>query len=297
MSLSKVRRPRCNGVIRQSSRIPAPSSLSPTLAPRAARCHAGTDQPRNTVMLMELTNKKAIACAGSRGSARAIALGFAAAGGDVSICARDPAVLEESRAEIAKHGHKAHAASADLANETAVRDYIRAATEALGGVDFLVNNASAFGSSDDAQGWTSSLAIDMMAIVHATQEALPALRASKGSVLNISSIAAMHTAARQPPYGAIKAAVIHYTGTQAALYAKDGIRVNCIAPGSIEFAGGVWDRRKTDNPRLYNAVLNSIPFGRLGYPEEIANVALFLASPFASWVTGQTIAVDGGQLL
>ena len=126
---------------------------------------------------------------------------------------------------------------------------------------------------------------------------LPALRTSKGSVLNISSIAAMHTAARQPPYGAIKAAVIHYTGTQAAMYAKDGIRVNCIAPGSIEFPGGVWDRRKSDNPRLYNAVLSSIPFGRLGHPEEIANVALFLASPFASWVTGQTIAVDGGQLL
>jgi 3-oxoacyl-[acyl-carrier protein] reductase len=91
--------------------------------------------------------------------------------------------------------------------------------------------------------------------------------------------------------------VIHYTGTQAAMYAKDGIRVNCIAPGSIEFPGGVWDRRKADNPRLYNAVLGSIPFGRLGHPEEIANVALFLASPFASWVTGQTIAVDGGQLL
>jgi 3-oxoacyl-[acyl-carrier protein] reductase len=248
-------------------------------------------------MNIDFTGKKAIICGGSRGIGKAIAMGFAAAGGDVSICARDTVTLEQARSEIAQNGHKTHAGSADLAKEDAVRDYIRSATEALGGVDFLVNNASAFGSSDDEKGWTSSLAIDMMAIVHATQEALPALRASKGSVLNISSIAAMHTAARQPPYGAIKAAVIHYTGTQAALYAKDGIRVNCIAPGSIEFAGGVWDRRKTDNPRLYNAVLNSIPFGRLGYPEEIANVALFLASPFASWVTGQTIAVDGGQLL
>jgi 3-oxoacyl-[acyl-carrier protein] reductase len=248
-------------------------------------------------MNIDFTSKKAIVCGGSRGIGRAIALGFAAAGGDVSICARDPAALESARAEISNYGHKAHAASADLANADAVRGYVRAAADALGGIDFLVNNASAFGSSDDEAGWSSSLAIDMMAIVHATQEALPALRASKGSVLNISSIAAMHTAARQPPYGAIKAAVIHYTGSQAAMYAKDGIRVNCIAPGSIEFPGGVWDRRKSDNPRLYNAVLNSIPFGRLGHPEEIANVALFLASPFASWVTGQTIAVDGGQLL
>jgi len=248
-------------------------------------------------MNIDFTNKKAIICGGSRGIGRAIALAFAAAGGDVSICARDEATLEQTRTEIAQHGHVAHAASADLANEAAVRDYIRTAIGSLGGVDFLVNNASAFGSSDDEKGWTSSLAIDMMAIVHATQEALLALKTSKGSVLNISSIAAMHTAARQPPYGAIKAAVIHYTGSQAAMYAKDGIRVNCIAPGSIEFPGGVWDRRKTDNPRLYNSVLNSIPFGRLGHPEEIANVALFLASPFASWVTGQTIAVDGGQLL
>jgi 3-oxoacyl-[acyl-carrier protein] reductase len=248
-------------------------------------------------MNIDFADKRAVVCGGSRGIGRAIALAFAAAGGDVSICARSPDALEQTRTEIARHGHKAHAAAADLADAGAVRGYIQAAGTALGGIDFLVNNASAFGSTDDEKGWMSSVAIDMMAIVHATQEALPFLKQSMGSVLNISSIAAMHTAARQAPYGAIKAAVIHYTGTQAAMYAKDRIRVNCIAPGSIEFPGGVWDRRKTDNPRLYNAVLNSIPFGRLGHPEEIANVALFLASPYASWVTGQTIAVDGGQLL
>jgi len=135
----------------------------------------------------------------------------------------------------------------------------------------------------------------MLAIVHATQEALPALQKSKGNVINISSISAHHPAARQPPYGAIKAAVIHYTTTQAAMYAKDRVRVNCIAPGSIEFPGGVWDRRKNDNPQFYNGVLQSIPFGRMGLPEEVANVALFLASSQASWVTGQTIAVAGGQ--
>jgi 3-oxoacyl-[acyl-carrier protein] reductase len=143
----------------------------------------------------------------------------------------------------------------------------------------------------------ASMAVDMMATVHATQAALPFLKDGRGSVINTSSISALRAAARQPPYGAIKAAVIHYTNTQAAMYAKDGIRVNGIAPGSIEFPEGVWDRRKTENPSLYNAVLRSIPFGRLGHPEEVANVALFLASPLASWVTGQTIVVDGGQLL
>ena len=246
-------------------------------------------------MKIDFTGKRAIVCGGSRGIGKAIALGFAACGGDVSICARDAATLEQTRAEIAKHGHKAHAASADLSSGDAVRAYIKAAVGALGGVDFLVNNASAFGSTDDDKGWTSSLAIDMLSIVHATQEALPALKESQGSVLNISSVAALHPSGRQPPYGAIKAAVIHYTATQAAMYAKDRIRVNCIAPGSIEFPGGVWDRRKTDNPKLYNATLASIPFGRMGLPEEVANVALFLASPFASWVTGQAIAVAGAQ--
>ena len=242
-----------------------------------------------------LKGKVAVVTAAGQGIGRAIALGFARAGGDVSICARDPKALEQTRAELAALGVKAHAASADLAKGDAVRGYVRDAMSALGGVDFLVNNASAFGSSDDDKGWTSNLAVDMLSIVHATQEALPALKKAQGSVVNISSISALHPAARQPPYGAIKAAVIHYTVTQAAMYAKDHVRVNCIAPGSIEFPGGVWDRRKTDNPALYNATLNSIPFGRMGHAEEVANVALFLASPYASWVTGQSIAVAGGQ--
>src|SRR4029079_12696785 len=180
-------------------------------------------------------------------------------------------------------------ASVDLAKGDAVRGYVKDAVATLGGVDFLVNNASAFGNTDDDKGWTSSLAIDMLAIVHATQEALPALQKSKGCVVNISSISAHHPAARQPPYVEIKAAGIHYTKTQAAMYAKDRVRVNCIAPGSIEFPGGVWDRRKTADPKLSNAPLASIPFGRMGHVEEIANVALFLASPLASWVTGQAI--------
>jgi len=248
-------------------------------------------------MEFDFTNKRAIVCGGSRGIGRSIALGFARFGAAVSICARGTETLEATRGEVARFGHTAHAGVCDLADGAAIRRYVADAAEVLGGIDILVNNASAFGSSDDEAGWAASVAVDMMAIVHATQAALPLLRQAKGSVINTSSISAMRSAARQPPYGAIKAAAIHYTVTQEAMYAKDGIRVNCVAPGSIEFPGGVWDRRKSDNPNLYNAILRSIPFGRLGHPEEVANVVLFLASPLASWITGQTIAVDGGQLL
>jgi 3-oxoacyl-[acyl-carrier protein] reductase len=99
------------------------------------------------------------------------------------------------------------------------------------------------------------------------------------------------------PYGAVKAALIEYTMSEAAALARKNIRVNCVAPGSIEFPGGSWEKRRDDAPNLYNAILRSIPFGRLGHPEEVASVVVFLASPLANWVTGQTISVDGGQLL
>ena len=81
------------------------------------------------------------------------------------------------------------------------------------------------------------------------------------------------------------------------MLAAKKIRVNAIAPGSIEFPGGMWEARKTSHPQLYNAILRSIPWGRLGYPEEVANTAVFLCSDAASWVTGQTLTVDGGQSL
>ena len=95
-------------------------------------------------------------------------------------------------------------------------------------------------------------------------------------------------------YGAAKAAVIHYTRTQAAALISQGIRVNCIAPGSIEFPGGIWDKRKRDEPAVYNATLAGIPAKRMGTAEEVANVAVFLASPLAGYITGTNVTIDGG---
>ena len=249
-------------------------------------------------MAFSFTGRRVVVAGGSRGIGRAIALGFAAAGADVSICARGAEALEKTRGEIAHHGHKAHAASCDLADAAAVKGYVEAAAQALGGIDVLVNNASGFGMADDEAGWAAGLAVDVMAMVRASHAALPALeQAQGGSIIHISSISGLRPSSRTPSYAAVKATMIHYTQSQAAMLARKGIRVNCIAPGSIEFPGGTWEKRRLAGDELYGRILKSIPFGRLGEPEEVADVALFLASPFARGVTGQTIAVDGGQLL
>jgi 3-oxoacyl-[acyl-carrier protein] reductase len=249
-------------------------------------------------MKIDITGRRAIVAGGSRGIGRAIALAFAEAGAGVSICARGAEALAATRDDIARHGGIAHAAVCDLSDAAAIPRYIEEAAGALAGIDILVNNASGFGTSDDEAGWAVSISVDLLATVRASRAALPFLEKSdSGAILNISSISGLRATPRTPPYAAVKAAVIEYTLTQAAVLARKGIRVNGIAPGSIEFPGGTWARTKANNPDLYGRILRSIPFGRLGRPEEIAQVALFLCSPLASWVTGQNIAVDGGQML
>lgn len=249
-------------------------------------------------MELGLKGKRVVVAGGSRGIGRSIALAFAGEGADVSICARSEGALRETEADLKRGGGRVHAATCDLGDGAAVRGYVEAAAAALGGIDILVNNASGFGRTDDEAGWAASINVDLMGSVRASHTAIPHLeKAGGGCILHISSISGLGANVRTPPYGAVKAALIQYTLTQAAALAKQNIRVNCIAPGSIEFPGGVWDQAKANNPKLYNAILGGIPFGRMGTPEEVANLALFLCSAAASWVTGQTVAVDGGQNL
>jgi 3-oxoacyl-[acyl-carrier protein] reductase len=249
-------------------------------------------------MQISFSGKRVIVAGGSKGIGRSIALGFAGAGASVSICARGQAALDATAAEIKALGVKAHAASCDLADEDAIAAYVDAAAASLGGIDILINNASGFGGADTEEGWKKGFDIDVMATVRASNAAIPHIeRSGGGAILNISSISGLAASARSTSYAAVKAAVINYTMSQGLMLAPKKIRANAIAPGSIEFPGGLWEQSKTANPQLYNAILKSIPWGRLGKPEEIANAALFLCSDQASWITGQTLTVDGGQIL
>lgn len=247
-------------------------------------------------MQIDVVGKRVVIAGGSKGIGRSIALAFAAGGAAVSICARGAEALARTQAELVAFGVTVHAAPCDLASEAEIAAYIAAASGALGGVDVLVNNATGYGFADDEASWEQSIAVDLLATVRSSRAVMPFLLKSAGaSIINIASGSGMNPSARTPAYGAAKAAVIHYTRTQAAALIGKGIRVNCVAPGSIEFPGGMWDDRKRDQPALYNATLATCPAGRMGRPEEVANVVLFLASPLASWITAQIISVNGGQ--
>ena len=248
-------------------------------------------------MNIDLSGRRALVAGGSRGIGLAIATAFAQAGAAVAICARQAAALEAAGQALARTGHRVSTRQCDLSQADRVREWVNAAAEDLGGIDILVNNASGFGRTDDEAGWAASIQVDLMATVRASHAALPYLERQGGSIVHISSTAGLRASVRTPPYGAVKAALMEYTQTQAATLAGKRIRVNCIAPGSIYFEGGTWDNARQHNPKLYERTLARIPSGRYGTPEEVANVATFLVSDQASWVTGQTIAVCGGQSL
>jgi 3-oxoacyl-[acyl-carrier protein] reductase len=248
-------------------------------------------------MEISFKGKKVLVGGASRGIGRSIALAFAGAGADVAICARGPEGVRAVEAELRRHGTTIFGMACDLGEESQVTAFVNDAAKALGGIDVLVNNASGIGMKDDESGWAASVNIDLIGTARATRAAIPFLEQSKGSIINISSISGLMAVPRTLPYAAVKAALINYTMGQGLALAPKQIRVNAIAPGSTEFPGGTWEDRKTSDPELYQRRLKGIPWGRFGSPEDIAKVALFLASDLASWVTGQTIVVDGGQSL
>ena len=248
-------------------------------------------------MDLGLKNKGVIILGGSKGIGKSIALRFAEEGANVSICARGEEALKETENQLLERGSKVYSATCDIGNPQELHTFLQNSKEALGSVDILVHNASALALGPSLEDWKSSIDVDLMAAVNACDKVIPwMLEAGSGSILLISSISGLECdPAPNFGYAAAKAALIAYAKKLAVLYGDKGLRANAIAPGSIEFPGGVWAYMKETQPDMYNGVKRSIPAGRLGTPDEVADVAVFVASSRANWITGECISVDGAQ--
>ena len=248
-------------------------------------------------MNLGLEGANCVVLGGSRGIGRSIALGLAAEGANVAICARNEDALRAAEIEISALGVRAYAQPCDVGDSTALATFLDSSREALGSVDVLVHNASALALGPTLADWEASLRVDVMAGVHAAEQVMPWMDESGGgAILFVSSVSGLE-ADPAPDFGytAAKAALIAHAKKLAVMHAPRGIRVNAIAPGSIEFPGGLWSMLKREQPEMYESVRSSIPWGRLGTPEEVADVAVFLVSPRAAWVAGECLSIDGAQ--
>jgi 3-oxoacyl-[acyl-carrier protein] reductase len=253
-------------------------------------------------MDLGLRGRRALITGGSRGIGFAVAEALAAEGAAVGLVARDAAGLAAAAERLGPRGVPVATAVADVTDTPGLKRAVDDIATTLGGLDHLVANAGgtvgrgnlASAGDDD---FTATFALNAGHAAELIRAGLPHLRAAGGgSVVIISSITGMRPAPRTA-YAAAKAAEIHLAATAAQELAPAGIRVNAVSPGSIMFPGGGWDTFQQENPEDFAAFLaTQFPSGRLGRPEEVADVVTFLLSAKASWITGANLAVDGGQI-
>jgi 3-oxoacyl-[acyl-carrier protein] reductase len=246
-------------------------------------------------MDLGLANQTALVTGGSRGIGRAIALALAREGCRVALCARGEAELQKAAKEA-----NGVALVGDVTTPAGIEAIAKGAIDALGGVDILVNNvggsgARHFDAVDDAD-LAAALDRNVWPAFRMSRALIPSMKArGGGAIVMIASIWGREGGGA-PGYNVAKAAEISLAKAMARDLAKDRIRVNAVAPGSILFPGGGWERRqKADPAGIADFVARELPFGRFGTPEEVANVVTFLVSPRASWVAGACYIVDGCQ--
>ena len=249
-------------------------------------------------MELGLAGKRCLVSGASRGIGRAIAIALAREGGTICAIARGRAGLDALLGELPGEGHVAIAADVITADGAEIA--VDGCVHQLGGIDVVITNvgksfARDAAAMDDAD-LAASLDMNLWSAARIAQRARPHLvTAGGGSITMISSIWGRE-AGGAPGYNIAKAGVIALAKALARDYAKQSIRVNSIAPGSILFPGGGWERRQQADPAgIADFVARELPFGRFGAPEEVADVVAFIASPRAAWVTGTCIPVDGGQ--
>ena len=249
-------------------------------------------------MDLNLNGKTAVIAGATRGIGRAIAELLAAEGCNVSICARDAEAVDGVVADLKASGANAMGQVADATDRAAQEAWVNATAQAFGNIDIFIANVSALNQGTDEDAWRQSFEVDMMASFNGIEAALPHLKkAQSGSIVLISSIAALHVPGGPKPYGAMKAAVINYAKGLARSLAPEGIRVNAVSPGNIYFEDGVWGKTERNNPEFFAKQVAANPMGRMGTPEEVAATAVFLASPAASFVSGTNLVVDGALTL
>jgi 3-oxoacyl-[acyl-carrier protein] reductase len=251
---------------------------------------------------LQLKGKSAIITGSSKGLGLASAKALVAEGCRVCICARGKDALERAAAELRKSGGEGMVVSVagDVTTTEGGERVVRAALEAFGGIDILVNNvATAKGGglldTPDAV-WQEAVDQTLFPAIRMSRLVVPHMKQrGGGSIVMIASIWGRESGGRMT-YNAVKAAEISLAKSLAQQLAKDNIRVNSLAPGSILFPGGSWDQRqKADPDGIADFVRRELPFGRFGRAEEVAAAVVFLASPRASWISGSCVPVDGCQ--
>ena len=245
-------------------------------------------------MDLKLQGRNAVITGGSKGIGRAIADIFADEGANVAICARNPDEIDAAVAALGGRGVKATGRALDVADGDALKGWVGDVAGELGGIDILVPNVSALAIPNSEESWKAQFEVDMMHTVRSVEAALPHLEKSDaGSIVIISSVSGVEIDFAGGPYGAFKAALIHYAKTLACQLAGQGIRCNSVSPGNTYFEGGVWQNIESNMPDLFEKALSLNKTGRMATAEEVAAAAVFLASPVSSFTTGTNITVDG----
>ncbi|MGD9536679.1 MAG: SDR family NAD(P)-dependent oxidoreductase [Alphaproteobacteria bacterium] len=245
-------------------------------------------------MDLGLKGCRAVISGGTKGIGRAIAVMLAEEGADVSVCARTQKDVDATVKALEAKGVKACGAALDVAKGDAVKKWIEDSAKTLGGLDIVVPNVSALAIENTPEGWRKEFEVDLMHTVYMVDAALPYLEKSKaGSIVVISSISGIEVDFAAGPYGATKGALIHYAKGLACQLAPKGIRANSVSPGNTYFEGGVWPMIEKNMPDLFAAALAKNKTGRMATAEEVANGAVFLASPRASFITGTNLIIDG----